>query len=126
MSRKPAAYLAGSVLLGTAIGAVIGLLTSSRSSTRVEGLVRARLQDTRNALSAPMKKLPAFVHLTSGWRGRLQEGASARLVPLKGRLQHILSVSGKNQDSASSDATCETLAAESNAASEAPEETFKN
>lgn len=89
MSKKPAAYLAGSVLIGTAIGAVIGLLTSPVGGRRARNAVRGKLQGTRELLREPLKHLPGLAQQTDDLRHRLQDEANERIEPLKRRLQGI-------------------------------------
>jgi gas vesicle protein len=87
MSRKPAAYLAGSVLLGTAIGTVIGLLSSSTSGRKARGVLRGRLNDTRSLLKEPIKRLPGLAQQTGELRHHLQKEATGRLEPLRRKLR---------------------------------------
>jgi gas vesicle protein len=93
MSKKPAAYLAGSVLLGTAIGTVIGLLSSPASGRKARGLLRGKLNDTRALLKEPMKHLPGLAQQTGELRHRIQEEATERLDPLKRKLQSLFGAS---------------------------------
>jgi gas vesicle protein len=47
MARKPVSYLAGSVLLGTAIGAVVGLLAAPKSGRELRKTVQKSVDDAR-------------------------------------------------------------------------------
>jgi gas vesicle protein len=58
MAKKPASYLAGSMLLGTAIGAVVGLLTAPVAGKELRGTLRRRVSEASAAGSSRLKEMP--------------------------------------------------------------------
>ncbi|MEB3196041.1 MAG: hypothetical protein VKP62_02450 [Candidatus Sericytochromatia bacterium] len=81
MSKKPASYLAGSVLLGTAIGTVIGLLAAPMAGREVRGLLRRRASEAGRRIPQGLQRLPGVSEAKAA-RSELQE----RLVKLSPRL----------------------------------------
>lgn len=63
MARKPVSYLASSVLLGTAIGAVVGLLAAPKSGTEIRTNLRKTLREgaerARKNVEEAGRSLPA-------------------------------------------------------------------
>lgn len=57
MAKKPVSYLAGSMLLGTAIGAVVGLLAAPRSGQENRDALRATAQDLSKLLPKRLDRL---------------------------------------------------------------------
>ncbi|MEB3328859.1 MAG: YtxH domain-containing protein [Candidatus Sericytochromatia bacterium] len=60
MAKKPASYLAGSMLLGTAIGAVVGLLTAPVAGRELRGKLRRKVADVGTASAARFKEVPPW------------------------------------------------------------------
>lgn len=58
MAKKPASYLAGSVLLGTAIGAVVGLLAAPMAGRDMRGVLRRRATEAGEAGARRLKDVP--------------------------------------------------------------------
>jgi gas vesicle protein len=58
MAKKPASYLAGSMLLGTAIGAVVGLLTAPVTGKELRGTLRRKVSEAGAAGSSRLREMP--------------------------------------------------------------------
>lgn len=58
MARKPVSYLASSVILGTAIGAVVGLLAAPKSGGDLRRTLRERALDARERMGKVSHDLP--------------------------------------------------------------------
>lgn len=59
MAKKPVSYLAGSVLIGTAIGAVVSLLATPLSGKELRGAIRKRAEDATRDIPERLKAVPA-------------------------------------------------------------------
>lgn len=75
MSRKPVSYLAGSVVVGTLVGAVVALLAAPRAGKDVRANLRARVKDLSRQVPQQIADLPrtsrdALKALPSRLRGR--------------------------------------------------------
>ena len=69
MSKKPVSYLGGAVLIGTAIGAVVGLLATPLSGKEMRGALRKRALDAGKEIPERLKEVPGALRDLPG-RGR--------------------------------------------------------
>lgn len=69
MAKKPVSYLGGAVLLGTAIGAAVGLLAAPFSGKEMRGMLRRRAIDAGKEIPERLKDVPAALRDLPG-RGR--------------------------------------------------------
>ncbi len=69
MAKKPVSYLGGAVLIGTAIGAVVGLLAAPLSGKDMRGMLRKRALDAGKEIPERLKDVPAALRDLPG-RGR--------------------------------------------------------
>ena len=58
MAKRPVSYLGGAVLLGTAIGAVVGLLATPLSGKDLRGMLRKRASDAGRDIPERLKEVP--------------------------------------------------------------------
>ena len=58
MAKKPVSYLGGAVLIGTAIGAVVGLLAAPLSGKDMRGMLRRRAIDAGKEIPERLKDVP--------------------------------------------------------------------
>ncbi|MEB3222301.1 MAG: YtxH domain-containing protein [Candidatus Sericytochromatia bacterium] len=71
MARKPASYLAGSMLLGTAIGAVVGLLTAPMAGKELRGALRRKVEEAGELGSTRLREVPDRLKTLPGASQRL-------------------------------------------------------
>lgn len=80
MGKKPVSYLGGAVLIGTAIGAVVGLLAAPLSGKEMRGMLRRRAIDAGKEIPDRLKDVPgALRDLPERGREALRE------LPARGR-----------------------------------------
>lgn len=94
MAKKPVSYLGGAVLIGTAIGAVVGLLAAPLSGKEMRGMLRRRAIDAGKDIPERLKDVPAALRDLPG-RGRdalgdLPERGRKALGDLPGRSRKAL------------------------------------
>lgn len=58
MAKKPVSYLAGSMIVGTAIGALVGLLVAPKSGRDTREQIKTRASEAPKYLAGQMKELP--------------------------------------------------------------------
>lgn len=58
MAKKPVSYLAGSMIVGTAIGALVGLLVAPKSGRDTRDQIKTRASEAPKYLANQMKELP--------------------------------------------------------------------
>lgn len=72
MAKKPVSYLAGSMLLGTAIGAVVGLLASPRSGAETRAALGEQAKQLRQRMPRELTK-----GVSAEWTRLQRRGAAA-------------------------------------------------
>lgn len=69
MAKKPVSYLGGAVLIGTAVGAVVGLLAAPLSGRDMRDMLRKRAVDAGKEIPERLKDVPGALRDLPG-RGR--------------------------------------------------------
>jgi uncharacterized protein YcfJ len=58
MARKPVSYLAGSMIVGTAIGALVGMLVAPKAGRDTRQQIKTRAGEAPKYLADQLKELP--------------------------------------------------------------------
>jgi uncharacterized protein YcfJ len=58
MARKPVSYLAGSMIVGTAIGALVGMLVAPKAGRDTRKQIKTRAGEAPKYLAEQLKELP--------------------------------------------------------------------
>ena len=58
MAKKPVSYLAGSMVVGTAIGAIVGMLVAPRAGRDTRTQIKTRASEAPAYLATQVKALP--------------------------------------------------------------------
>ncbi|MFN3429202.1 MAG: YtxH domain-containing protein [Candidatus Sericytochromatia bacterium] len=58
MSKKPVSYLAGSMIVGTAIGALVGMLVAPKAGRDTRNQIKTRAGEAPKYLAGQLKELP--------------------------------------------------------------------
>jgi gas vesicle protein len=58
MSKKPVSYLAGSMIVGTAIGALVGMLVAPKAGRDTRQQIKTRAGEAPKYLAGQLKELP--------------------------------------------------------------------
>ena len=74
MAKKPTSYLAGSMIVGTAIGALVGLLVAPKSGRDTRQVIKTRASEAPKYLRSQLKELPERSReAIKEWPARLAE-----------------------------------------------------
>ena len=87
MARKPVSYLAGSVLLGTAIGTVLGLLTAPRSGSDLRREIAERADSARKQAGEAGRSIPQRMASLRDGMAHLREDGMQRIARLPSELR---------------------------------------
>lgn len=100
MAKKPASYLAGSVLLGTAIGAVVGLLTAPMAGRDLRGALRRRAKEAGEAGTRQLKDVPRRLAGLPEAGQRLVAALPEQGRRIAARVPGLIGRSGRDEDQA--------------------------
>ena len=83
MAKKPSSYLAGAMVVGTAIGALVGLLVAPKSGRATRQVIKTRASEAPTYLRHQLKGLPersrlALKGLPARVSERFKKGRSAQ------------------------------------------------